>query len=110
QLIIRRTDTFSHNKIIPQSRSSPGNGLNSYRFTGFVGWHEGMGDPDIRLLQRLVPYHLPLILIAVAPAIVAVPLALSAGSTFVASIPVLVVVACLLVVYVVELLRNRRLL
>ncbi|WP_439378612.1 hypothetical protein [Amycolatopsis lexingtonensis] len=82
----------------------------SRRFQGFTGWHEGMGDPDVRLLQRLVPYHLPLILIATAPLIVAVPLAVSLGNTFTSGIPVLVVVVGLLVVYVVELLRNRKLL
>jgi hypothetical protein len=31
QLVIRRTNTFPHNKIIPQARSQPGNGLNSYQ-------------------------------------------------------------------------------
>ncbi|SEF37677.1 hypothetical protein SAMN05421837_11528 [Amycolatopsis pretoriensis] len=82
----------------------------SRRFKGFIGWHEGMGDPNIRLFQRLVPYHLPLILIAIAPVIVAVPLAAALGSAFVAGLPVLVVVVCLFAVYLFELVKNRKLL
>ena len=31
QLVVRRTNTFPHNKIIPQVHSQPGKGLNSYR-------------------------------------------------------------------------------
>ncbi|HUQ56547.1 hypothetical protein [Lentzea sp.] len=44
---------------------------------GSLGWHIGMSDPKVRLRHRLLPYHIPLILIAIAPALVAFPLALA---------------------------------
>ncbi|HEX8871025.1 MAG TPA: hypothetical protein VF821_35515 [Lentzea sp.] len=43
---------------------------------GVPGWHIYTADPANRLRQRVLPYYFPLILIAVAPALVAIPLAL----------------------------------
>lgn len=74
---------------------------------GFVGWHRTMGNPKVRLIQRLLPYHLPLILIAIAPATVAIPLALSRIGSIATTLPVLVVVSLLLVLYVIQLARHR---
>ena len=55
----------------------------------------------------MVPYHVPLVLIAVAPAVVATPLALSTAGSVTLTIPVLVVDACLLAIYVVQLVKHR---
>ncbi|WP_020663080.1 hypothetical protein [Amycolatopsis benzoatilytica] len=81
--------------------------LVSKQIKGFVGWHQTMGDPKVRLIQRLLPYHLPLILIAIAPAGVAIPLALSKFGAAVQTVPVLTVVVLLLVLYAVQLVRHR---
>jgi hypothetical protein len=81
--------------------------LTSKQVVGFAGWHQTMSDPKVRLAQRLLPYHLPLILIAIAPASVAIPLALSRFGSAVTTIPVLAVVALLLTLYVVQLVRHR---
>jgi hypothetical protein len=44
---------------------------------GVQGWHNSTADPENRLRQRMLPYHFPLVLIVIAPAAVAVPLALA---------------------------------
>lgn len=44
---------------------------------GAEGWHMSTADPGNRLRQRMLPYYFPLVLIAIAPAAVAVPLALA---------------------------------
>ncbi|MFC3890136.1 hypothetical protein ACFOWZ_01520 [Lentzea rhizosphaerae] len=44
---------------------------------GVEGWHIATADPRNRLRQRMLPYYFPLILIAIAPVFVAVPLALA---------------------------------
>jgi hypothetical protein len=54
-----------------------------------------------------VPYHVPLALITVAPAIVATPLALSIAGAFPRTIPVLIVDALLLAIYIVQMVKHR---
>jgi hypothetical protein len=78
----------------------------SKRYPGLVGWHEEHGYPKNRLKQRMLPYHLPLILIAVAPAVVAIPLALSNIGSLALAIPVLIVDVSLLVIYILQLIKN----
>ena len=75
------------------------------RFDGFVGWHMAERDPKYRLGRRMLPYHLPLILIAIAPLLVAMPLAFASADwvTWV----VLAVDAVLLMVYAGQLIRYR---
>lgn len=77
------------------------------RFPGFLGWHHSKSDPKYRLKQRMLPYHLPLILIAIAPALVAVPLALANMGSIALTIPVLAVDAALLAIYAVVLIKHR---
>jgi hypothetical protein len=79
----------------------------SEKFREFPGWHNLKSDPKYRLKQRMLPYHLPLILIAVAPAVVSTPLALVSPGPFVLTLPILVVDFALLVVYVVQLTLHR---
>lgn len=79
----------------------------SGHFGGYKGWHELKGDPKDRLRQRMLPYHLPLVLIAITPAVVAIPLALSSIGSIGLTIPVLIVDASLLVLYVVQLMKHR---
>ncbi|USX49069.1 hypothetical protein [Lentzea sp. HUAS12] len=68
------------------------------RVDGFVGWHVYKREPRYRFARRLVPYQLSLALIAMAPAVVAMPLAL-ANPNWVAWV-VLGVDLALLTVYV----------
>jgi len=82
-------------------------GLVSDRYPGFIGWHTMHGDPKYRLKQRMLPYHLPLILIAIAPAVVAVPLALSRIDSIGLAVPVLAVDASLFIVYILQIVRYR---
>ncbi len=79
----------------------------SSAFAGFEGWHHTKRDPKYRLRQRLLPYHLPLILIAVAPAAVAVPLALANAKPLALTTPILIVDLCLLTIYVAQLIKHR---
>lgn len=74
----------------------------------FTGWHHSKRDPRFRLRQRLLAYHLPLILIAIAPAVVAVPLAVANFSPPVLTIPILAVDAALLSIYIVLLAKYWR--
>jgi hypothetical protein len=55
----------------------------------------------------MVPYHVPLALITVAPAIVATPLALSVADALPRVIPILVVDALLLAIYVAQMVKHR---
>lgn len=73
----------------------------------FTGWHETKSDPKYRLKERIVPYHIPLALITVAPAIVAIPLALSIGDALLRAIPVFLVDSLLLVIYAVQMVKHR---
>ncbi|WIV56743.1 hypothetical protein [Amycolatopsis nalaikhensis] len=77
---------------------------------GYHGWHHTKRDPKYRLKQRLLPYHLPLILIAIAPAVVAIPLALTNAKPVMLSLPILTVDLCLLAIYVAQLVKLRDLL
>lgn len=77
------------------------------RFDGYVGWHIYKRDPKYLFRQRILPYHLSLILIAVAPALVAIPLAL-ANADWVAWV-VLTVDLGLLAVYITQFVRYRSL-
>lgn len=43
---------------------------------GVQGWHISTADPENRLRRRMLPYYFPNVLIVIAPAAVAVPLAL----------------------------------
>jgi hypothetical protein len=79
----------------------------SNRYREFAGWHKTKDDPKYRLKQRMLPYHLPLLLIAVAPAVVAIPLALSNVGSLALTVPVLVVDAVLLVIYIVQIVKHR---
>jgi hypothetical protein len=79
-------------------------------YAGYHGWHAVKRDPKYRLKQRLLPYHLPLILIAVAPAFVAIPLALANAKPLVLTLPILFVDLCLLAVYIAQIIKLRDLL
>jgi hypothetical protein len=79
----------------------------SKNFHGSLWWHTSKSDPKYRLKQRMLPYHLPLILIAVAPALVAVPLALANMGPVAPTIPLLVVDTALLAIYAVQLVKHR---
>ncbi|WP_309115998.1 hypothetical protein [Saccharothrix sp.] len=79
----------------------------SKHVTGFTGWHEAMANPRVRVVQRLIPYHLSLVLIAVAPATVAIPLALARFGPAGTTVPVLIVVILLLALYIVQLFKDR---
>ncbi|MFE5569417.1 hypothetical protein ACFQ68_30825 [Amycolatopsis japonica] len=76
-------------------------------FQGFYGWHRGKSDPKYRVKQRIIPYLLPLILIATAPAMVAVPLALANMGSLALSLPVLTVDVALLAIYATQLIKHR---
>lgn len=79
----------------------------SSRYHGYIGWHETKNDREYRLKQRAMFYHLPLVLIAIAPAIVVIPLALSKLGPLSLTIPVLVVDISLLLTYSVQIFRYR---
>ena len=64
-----------------------------------------MSDPKVRFRHRMLPYHLPLVLIAVAPVLVAFPLAL-ANPDWVVWLLVGIGVG-LLMVYMVQLVKYR---
>ena len=44
---------------------------------GVPGWHISTAAPENRLRRRMLPFYFPLVLIGVAPAAVAIPLALA---------------------------------
>ncbi|MFD9705339.1 hypothetical protein [Lentzea sp. NPDC059081] len=69
-----------------------------------AGWHIGMRDTKVRFRRRMVPYHLPLVLIAIAPALVAFPLAIASGDWVVW--PLVVVDVGLLVLYLTQLVKH----
>ncbi len=79
-------------------------------YAEYLGWHHTKRDPRYRLMQRLLPYHLPLILIAIAPAVVAIPLALTNAKPVAVTIPILIVDVGLLVIYIAQLVKLRDLL
>ncbi|SFW89549.1 hypothetical protein SAMN04489730_7278 [Amycolatopsis australiensis] len=79
-------------------------------YAEFRGWHHTKRDPKYRLKQRLLPYHLPLILIAIAPAVVAIPLALANAKPVLLTVPILVVDLCLPAIYIAQLVKLRDLL
>ncbi|MFD4670717.1 hypothetical protein ACFWNN_13340 [Lentzea sp. NPDC058450] len=72
-----------------------------------MGWHVNKREPEYRFARRLLPYQLSLVLIAVAPAVVAIPLAL-ANANWVMWV-VLGVDLALLANYVGQFLRYRSL-
>ncbi|WIX89301.1 hypothetical protein [Amycolatopsis sp. DG1A-15b] len=79
-------------------------------YAGYHGWHQVKRDPKYRLKQRLLPYHLPLILIAAAPAVVAIPLAVANAKPLILTLPILFVDLCLLAVYITQIVKLRDLL
>ncbi|WP_394613677.1 hypothetical protein JNUCC0626_27655 [Lentzea sp. JNUCC 0626] len=77
------------------------------RIDGFVGWHVNKREPEYRFARRLLPYQLSLALIAIAPAVVAIPLA--AVNTNWVTWVVLGVDLALLANYVAQFARYRSL-
>ncbi|MGW6933586.1 hypothetical protein ACWGE0_26260 [Lentzea sp. NPDC054927] len=75
------------------------------RFGGYVGWHLYKVAPKHRFHRRILPLHLSLILIAIAPALVAIPLAL-ANANWVVRV-ILAVDLALLAIYAIQFVRYR---
>src|SRR5262245_27984252 len=78
------------------------------RFNDPVGWHQSM-VAKIRWAQQILPYYLPLTLIAVTPAIVAIPLTLSNFGPVTSTAPVLAVVCLLLILYIFQFVQRQKL-
>ncbi|MFD7656168.1 hypothetical protein ACFV4N_19530 [Actinosynnema sp. NPDC059797] len=79
------------------------------RSTGVhLGWHGTKADYKYRFKVRFASYHVPLVLIATAPAAVALPLSLNNFTPPGLVIPLVVLDTLLLLVYATQIVRNRR--
>lgn len=80
----------------------------SAQFPGTIGWHGGRVVFAVEFKDRLPSYHLPLILIAVAPTIITFPLAWTNRHPLSLTIPLAIACILLLIIYVRHLIRHRR--
>jgi hypothetical protein len=73
-----------------------------------MGWHDSKTDYRFRFQARFLSYHLPLVLIAITPAIIAIPLSLSDFQPIALALPLIIIDSLLTVFYFTYLALNRR--
>lgn len=73
-----------------------------------MGWHDIHSDYKFRFKARFISYHLPLVSIAMTPAIVAIPLSLSNFQPLTLALPLIVIDGVLVILYFTYIALNRR--
>jgi hypothetical protein len=79
----------------------------SARYPGCIGWHGGRVVFLVRFKHRVLSYHLPLILITVAPVAVTFPLAYSYPEPMLLTVPLVIVNSLILAIYALHIVRHR---
>lgn len=73
-----------------------------------MDWHSAHPDYKFRFKARFMSYHLPLVSIAMTPAIVAIPLSLSNFEPLALALPLIVIDGVLVILYFTYIALNRR--